>query len=52
MIKNYKQTVEAEIKIFMRLQRACVGGNRAEMQFIKWTAEGTFKGICTMPSIM
>lgn len=31
----------------MRLQRACVGGNRAEMQFIKWTAEGTFKGIHT-----
>lgn len=29
----------------MRLQRVRDAVNRAEMQFIKWTAEGTFKGL-------
>lgn len=28
----------------MRFQRARDGGNLAEMQFIKWTAEGMVKG--------
>lgn len=29
----------------MRLQRVRDAVNRTEMQFIKWTAEGTFKGL-------
>ncbi len=28
----------------MRAQRVRVGESRAEMQFAKWTAEGTVKG--------
>ena len=39
------ETVDAEIKIFVRSQRARGAENRAEMQFIKWTAEGIFKGV-------
>ena len=41
---KYIQTVDAEIKVFMRAQRVREGESRAEMQFTKWTAEGAVKG--------
>lgn len=45
-LNNDHKTVEAEIKSKMRLQRVRGAGNRIEMQFDKWTAEGAVKSAC------
>ena len=38
------QTVEAEVTAVMRAQRVREGESRAEMQIVKWAAEGAAKG--------
>ena len=39
-----QQTDEAEVTAVMRAQRVRDGESRAEMQVVKWAAEGTVKG--------
>ena len=39
-----QQTDEAEVTAIMRAQRVRDGESRAEMQVVKWAAEGTVKG--------
>ena len=39
-----QQTVEAEITVVMLVQRAREAESRAVRQFVKWAAEGAWKG--------
>lgn len=51
LIMNLGKTCEAEIKAGMISKRVREGESRAEAQPVKWTAEGTVKGII-LPSIL
>lgn len=51
LIMDLVKTCEAEIKAGMISKRVREGESRAETQPVKWTAEGTVKGII-LPSIL